>query len=96
MMAATPAHVLRGWILGVLRDSPKGALRRADVLRALDAAHALDWTAEDMQSPRTRPFERKWQNNASYERASMVRDGLLTPAANGYWTLTDAGWRAAR
>lgn len=91
-MSATAAHEPRLRILAVLRDSPAGRLGRAEVLRALDAAHFEQWTAEDLQSPRTRPFERKWQNDASYERAAMVRDGLVTPAANGYWTLTEAGW----
>jgi hypothetical protein len=94
-MALTPQHVLRTRILEVLTIVPRGSMRRAELLRALDARYGTTWSVEDLQAPASRPFERKWQNNASFERANMVRDGLLSDAANGYWTLTAAGYRAA-
>jgi len=79
----------------VLDHQDKGALTRASVLDALDNEFGKQWTVEDLQTPASRPFETKWRNRASYERADMVRDGLLQDRADGTWALTEAGRSAA-
>jgi hypothetical protein len=95
-MALTSQETLRGWILRALLGARNYSLPRSDVLQALDAAHATSWTAEDVAPPPTRPSEKNWANRASFERADMVRDGLLTDDADGRWTLTEEGLRQAR
>jgi hypothetical protein len=52
-------------------------------------------TAEDRDAPQTRPFEENWQNRASYERAAMVREGLLAGRRDGVWELSPSGTGAA-
>jgi Mrr N-terminal domain len=94
-MALTPARILRERILRTLSAGHLNGRSRAEILRALDETYHQEWSTEDLATPRTRPFEPKWANRASYERARMVREGLLTGDANGSWTLTEAGRRAA-
>jgi hypothetical protein len=90
-MPLTPQRVLRNRILMVLTAVESGAMPRVGVLSALDERYSTDWTAEDMLPPASRPFERNWQNRARYERADMVRDGLLQDRADRVWALTSAG-----
>jgi hypothetical protein len=61
--------------------------RRADVLARMAVVLEHELTEEDRESPQTRPHEEKWQNRASYERAAMVREGLLQDRADGIWAL---------
>jgi hypothetical protein len=49
------------------------------------------FTTEDREPVRTRPFEESWRNRASFERADMVRDGLLANRADGIWELDQLG-----
>lgn len=90
-MPLTPQRVLRDRILIVLAGTDAGAMSRADVLTALDAQYGAQWTADDLQAPSSRPFETKWRNRASYERADMVRDGLLEDRSDGVWALSASG-----
>jgi len=60
-------------------------MQRKDVLAALNAEYGASWSAEDLQTPTDRPFETKWRNRASFERADMVRDGLLEDRSDGVW-----------
>jgi hypothetical protein len=69
-----------------------GAASRFDILNTLEASLAERLTDEDLEPVESRPFEEKWRNRASYERAQMVRDGLLV-RRNGVWEL-DTGGRA--
>jgi restriction endonuclease Mrr len=90
-MALTSQQVLRTQILQVLLAAANGSARRKDVLREMDRRYGSTWSPEDRRSPLSRPFERKWMNRASFERANMVRAGLLKDKASGFWTLTAAG-----
>jgi hypothetical protein len=83
-------------ILLVLRDSPSYRRSRASALDQIDQRWGKDWTPEDLRAPRSRPFETNWRNRASYERAKMVRDGLLVADADGSWELSLEGQRAAQ
>lgn len=94
-MALTSATVLRHRILYILCQEPSGSLDRSRVLERMDSEYKDTWSDDDMQSPKTRPFESKWENRASFERAKMVRDGILLGSADGRWTLTAAGWKAS-
>jgi hypothetical protein len=90
-MAQTNAAELRRRILLTALELPLEDLTRARVLAHMEAQYKWAWTAEDNQTPPSRPFETKWRNNASYERANMVRDGLLQPGGGGNWSLTEQG-----
>lgn len=92
-MALTPQQVLRTRILRVLDDFEGGSAPRRTVLAEMDRRFGSSWTPEDRSSPPSRPFEQKWRNRASFERANMVREGLLAAHASGLWTLTDEGRR---
>ncbi len=94
-MALTPQRTLRERILLTLVAQPAGRATRAEALDAMDSSFSTQWTADDLQSPNERPWESKWRNRASYERANMVRDGLLGSQAPGVWMLTEAGRAAA-
>jgi hypothetical protein len=94
-MALTSAKVLRERILSVLCQEPSGSMDRSQVLERMDSEYKDTWSYEDLQSPKTRPFESKWENRASFERAKMVRDGILLGGGDGRWTLTATGWQAA-
>jgi 5-methylcytosine-specific restriction protein A len=94
-MAATPQSRLRQLILRALLDFDEYGGRRADVLAAIEGM-GFEWTAEDVMSPHSRPFESRWRNSASYEFADMRREGLAVPDwGDGVWALTRAGVRAA-
>lgn len=90
-MTLTSQQTLRKRILRVLRDINQGSAPRKVVLEEMDRRFGLLWTQEDRLSPKSRPFEQKWMNRSSYERANMVREGLLTDAADGVWALTSQG-----
>ena len=94
-MALTPQSVLRHMILIVLSSYEDGRRTRGQVLKDIDEAHHGEWTVEDLAGPTTEPNKVNWQVRASFERAAMVRDKLLTGDADGYWTLTGEGWAAA-
>jgi hypothetical protein len=94
-VALTPQATLRDRILLILHSLNNGTGTRADVLETMEAAFSSEWTAEDVQPQNKRPWETKWRNRASYERADMVRDGLLSERADGYWSLTPVGQQAA-
>lgn len=91
-MALTSQETLRSMIL-LAPDTPEGGMTRTNTLDAIDRNWYMYWTDADLRSSRTRPFETNWRNRASYERARMVRKGLLHPYANGKWRLTGAGLR---
>lgn len=95
-MTLTPQHILRQRILTVLGEFEGNRASRAQVLEALGARFSDLWTEEDRESPQQRPFEAKWRNRASFERADMVRAGLLeAKAGRGVWMLSQDGRRAA-
>lgn len=94
-MALTPQQELRRWILAVLLDEPGGGARRARVLEVMGQRFGPRLTIEDREAPQTRPFEENWQNRASYERAAMVREGLLAGRRDGVWELSPSGMSAA-
>lgn len=93
-MALTQSQVHRSRILSVLSREPSGSLSRAEVLQRLAAN--FEWSEDDEKPRESRPWETIWQNRASFERAEMVRDGLLENGGYGLWTLTAAGWKLAR
>ncbi|MEJ1179565.1 MULTISPECIES: HNH endonuclease [unclassified Pseudarthrobacter] len=93
-MGLTQRQSHRERILEVLSTEPSGSLRRASALQRLAAAFA--WSVEDNEPRETRPWETKWENRASFERAEMVRAGLLEDDEHGRWTLSPAGWAQAR
>lgn len=95
-MALTPQQTLRKRILRILLDFEDGRASRKQVLQEMERRFGSSWTPEDRSSPNERPFETKWMNRASFERADMVREGLLKDKASGLWTLTDEGRRAAK
>ncbi|MEJ8280479.1 winged helix-turn-helix domain-containing protein [Pseudonocardia spirodelae] len=95
-MALTSRHVLRSRILKVLLENQGRALTRKQVLDRLRSQHDTSWTEEDVTPPPSRPFETKWENNASFERANMVREGLLEAGGDGHWVLTASGAAHAR
>lgn len=90
-MVLTPPRIHKERILAVLASTPSGSLPRAEVLKRLSTDYGSRWSAEDQEPVATRPFERKWQNRASFVRADLVRQQLLTDTADGNWTLTQAG-----
>ncbi|MBT2522756.1 HNH endonuclease [Arthrobacter sp. ISL-28] len=90
----TQRQTHRERILSVLSEEPSGSLRRAHALQRLAAVFA--WSDEDNKPRETRPWETKWENRASFERAEMVRAGLLEEDEYGQWTLSAAGWEQAR
>ena len=96
MVALTSQDVLRNRILSALSEHRDGKARRRDVLATLDREYGSLWTPEDRMSPKSRPFEANWMNRASYERANMVRDGLLAEGDGGLWKLTEEGRSAAK
>ncbi|MGG6382450.1 HNH endonuclease [Paenarthrobacter sp. NEAU-H11] len=93
-MGLTQRQTHRERILAVLSEEPSGSLRRSEALQRL--ATGFSWSVEDSVSPKTRPWETKWENRASFERAEMVRAGLLKGDEHGLWTLSPAGWAQAR
>src|SRR3954453_2847459 len=91
LVPLTPQHVLRERLLVTLAAYEGASATRADVLTAMDAAFGAAWTPEDLQAPASKPWETMWRNRASFERADMVRDGLLANESAGTWSLADAG-----
>lgn len=94
-VALTAQKILRSRILKALLEHRDGKASRKEVLRDLERGYGALWTPEDRMPPKSRPFEANWMNRASYERASMVRDGLLADGGGGLWILTPEGRRAA-
>lgn len=92
----TQQTVLRQRILLALLNFDGYKARRKDLLAELDRRYQIQWTPEDRQPPFSRPSETNWENRASFERANMVRDGLLQPSSNGFWALSSAGVLAAQ
>lgn len=86
-MALTPQAVLGEWILDVLADTTWGQANRADVLDAIERRYGGRLTLDDLNPPPTRPQEARWRNRASFERANMVRMGLLSARSDGIWEL---------
>lgn len=89
-MALTSSAALRGMILEILREMEGGRASRARVLDEMEVRFKSAFSPEDLDSPKTRPHEANWRNRASFERASMVRDGILSPRADGVWELAPA------
>jgi len=85
-MALTPQRRLRQVMLDVL-EQMGGRGQRMDVLKRMAAALEDELTVEDRESPATRPHEEKWANRASYERAALVREGILERRSDGIWSL---------
>lgn len=90
-MALTPPRIHKKRILAVLASTASGSLSRAEVLKRLGIEYGSRWSTQDREPVATRPFEVKWQNRASFVRADLVREKLLTGSADGNWTLTTAG-----
>jgi hypothetical protein len=86
----TPQTKLRDLIVLAL-GRLGGAGKRADVLAEIDRLFGGAFTTEDREPVPTRQFEESWRNRASFERADMVRDGLLVNRAHGIWELDHLG-----
>lgn len=98
MTDQTPQSQHRDWILEAL-SMAGGAASRQQVLELIQKSHADDLLSGDYYERESRPGEAIWKNLASYERAEMVRDGLLrdpnVDGRRGLWQLSDAGIVAA-
>jgi hypothetical protein len=68
-----------------------GAASRRDALAELNRLYGGVFTAEDRDPVSSRPHEAAWQNRASWERAEMVRDGILAQRSDGIWELDQTG-----
>lgn len=90
-MALTSHSELRARLLRVL-SLHGGSLQRRKALDEMDENWSTSWTADDLSTPPSRPFELKWRNRTSFERHRMVEDGLLAHHKDGTWELTSAGW----
>lgn len=86
-VALTQQSVLRAWLTSTLHTLG-GMAERAVVLNRLEQDFGHLMTDDDRQAVRSRPFEEKWRNRASYERAQMVREGILADRRDGVWQLT--------
>lgn len=93
-MHLTSHSQLQQWLIVSLGDMG-GAASRAAALDRIEATFGRELTADDTDSPPSRPFETKWRNRVSWQRDKMVKNGLLQPFAGSGtpWALTDAGWR---
>jgi hypothetical protein len=90
----TPQSVLRTFILIALSDLG-GSATRPQVLDTIDQRFGTGPTPDDR---RRQPSdgEVEWENQAVWERNSMVRDSLIAPyvaghTTRGVWTLTARG-----
>jgi hypothetical protein len=93
-MDLTPHNQLQQWLILAL-GRMGGSASRAEALARIEATFGLYFTADDLDSPPSRPFETKWRNRVSWQRDRMVKDGLLLPF-EGYgtpWRLSDDGRR---
>ena len=93
-MDLTPHNQLQQWLILALGQMG-GSASRAEALARIQATFGLHFTADDLDSPPSRPFETKWRNRVSWQRDRMVKDGLLLPF-EGYgtpWRLSDDGRR---
>ena len=91
----TPQEDLREAIALVL-GRRGGKARRVDALNLLEDLIGHSFTDEDREPVASRPFEEKWRNRASYERAQMVRERLLVDRNDGLWELAEDGWALFR
>lgn len=89
-MALTSHSVLRELLIRALFESG-GSASRADVLSAMTSAFGAYWTAEDKESPPSRPGDEKWRNRTSWQRVRLIEDGLLNQQDDGIWSLSPAG-----
>lgn len=93
-MDLTPHNQLQQWLILALGQMG-GSASRAEALARIEDDFGLYFTADDLDSPPSRPFETKWRNRVSWQRDRMVKDGLLLPF-EGYgtpWRLSDDGRR---
>jgi len=89
--ALTPQGEYRDLIVEVLGRAG-GSADRSAVLQGIANLMHGRFLPGDLESPKSRPHEAKWQNRASYERAEMVRERLLRPdSPTGVWALTKDG-----
>jgi hypothetical protein len=91
-MTLTPHNQLQQWLILALGEMG-GSASRAGALARIEATFGLYFTADDLDSPPSRPFETKWRNRVSWQRDRMVKGGLLLPF-EGYgtpWRLSDSG-----
>ncbi|QQS54210.1 MAG: winged helix-turn-helix domain-containing protein [Candidatus Competibacteraceae bacterium] len=82
----TPQSVLRGYIIQALKEFG-GSARTSDVLERIQEMLKDRLTPRDLE---TRSDGRAivWENNARWERAAMIREGLLRNDSKfGYWEL---------
>lgn len=91
----TPQADLREGIVLVL-GRRAGSARRAEALNLLAVLLGGSLTDEDREPVRSRQFEEKWRNRASYERAQMIREDLLVDRNDGVWELNADGWTLFR
>jgi hypothetical protein len=92
----TPQGEYRDLIIEILGRAG-GSADRQTVLQGIANQMRGRFLPGDLDSPRTRPQEAKWQNRASYERAAMVRERLLrADSPNGVWALTNDGFERYR
>lgn len=97
-MPLTPQSVLRDFILLALDDLGGSALK-SQVLDCIEDRFGSGFTDDDRKKQPSNG-ETKWENQAAWERNSMVRDGLIEPyvqgmSVRGRWTLSSRGRLAA-
>lgn len=92
-MALTPHAQLRQWLILVLGDLG-GSAPRSAALSGIQQSFGHALTEDDVESPKSRPWEDKWANRVSWERDRMVKGGLLAPfeGRGTPWSLTQDGW----
>lgn len=93
-MALTPQSRLREVLLEVLQQAG-GQLPRVDALQRMASALNGELTGDDLEPVPSRPQEANWQNRASFERAAMIRQGLLAARDDGIWSLVGSVGRTA-
>lgn len=69
-----------------------GSATKQDVISRLEVSLGQLFDDEDWEPPPSRPNESNWSNRASWERNSMVGDGLLVHRDDGVWQLAPLGF----
>lgn len=92
MAQLTGKTLLRSWILlSLLELGGEGS--RGEVLDHIEARFGDLLSQGDLTPVTSRPHEVKWRNNASWEKANLIREGLVEAYSkrNDPWKLTEAG-----
>ncbi|MCW2900384.1 MAG: hypothetical protein JWO67_2649 [Streptosporangiaceae bacterium] len=101
-MSRTSRSQLHQWLLVALAELG-GSAPRAQVLKYIDAQFGHQLTEEDRKKQQPKSDSARvsnqsmWENAVSWERKTLVDNGLIAQAPRGGpWTLTPSGLVAAR